>query len=92
MKQKTVTAKLTETMVACKAYSDEQGVIDCTVHLDKTFKTENGLEKAVREELSHDNLGLVKIESTRKIYGVYTMPITEFIANATYSQEIPEEK
>ena len=87
MKQKTVTAKITETKVVCKAYHEAQGIVETTVHLQQTFKTEAGLEKAVREYLSHDDLGLVKIDSVEKQYGVYTMPIETFIANAYYTRE-----
>ncbi len=87
MKIKEVKATITVTKVNCTVFNEEVGIAESTVSLPATFKTENGLEKAVREYLRHDNLSLVKINDVVKIHGIYSMPIDKFMAGATYTEE-----
>lgn len=91
MKQKVVTAKITMTKVACTTYHKEAGIASTTVTLPATFKTEAGLEKAVREYLRHDDLSLVNIDESYKVQGVYEMNIEKFINEADKYSEIVEQ-
>lgn len=75
------------TIVRGKAYSDETGITDFTVELFTTTKTTNGLEKAVREELEHDGLSLVKIMQTEKHTTHYAVPFEQFMTLATKVDE-----
>lgn len=87
MKQKTVKATITLTKVVCTTYSEINGISERTVTLPATFKTEEGMEKAVRDFLTETTTeSLVKVNSYTKIKGVYTMPIEEFIEHSTYEE------
>lgn len=87
MKQKTVKATITLTKVVCTTYSEEHGVTETTVTLPATFKTLEGLEKALRDFFSETtNESLVKVNSYTKIKGVYSMPIENFIEGSTYTE------
>lgn len=86
MKQKEVKCTLTLTKAMCTAYSEEHGIVETMVTIPATFKTEEGLEKAIRKELEHDDLSLVKVNEFQKIHGTYTMDIEKFIANSAYTE------
>lgn len=87
MKQKTVKATITLTKVVCTTYSEEHGVTETTVTLPATFKTVEGLEKALREFFTETTgESLVKVNSYTKIKGVYSMPMADFIEGSTYAE------
>ena len=87
MKQKTVKATLTLTKVVCTTYSEQHGITETTVTLPATFKTEEGLEKALREFFAETtNESLVKVNTFSKIKGIYSMPIDDFIKGSTYTE------
>lgn len=87
MKQKVVKASITLTKAVCTTYSETTGISERTVTLPATFKTEEGLEKALRDFLTETTSeSLVKVNTYTKIKGVYTMPIDEFIEHSTYEE------
>lgn len=87
MKQKFVKASITLTKAVCTTYSEANGISETTVSLPATFKTEDGLEKALRDYFAEtSNESLVKVNAFTKIKGVYTMPIDEFIEHSTYEE------
>lgn len=91
MKQKEVKCTLTLTKAMCTAYSEEHGIVETMVTIPATFKSEEGLEKAIRKELEHDGLSLVKVNEFHKIHGTYTMDIEKFISNSNYTEDEVEE-
>lgn len=83
MKIKEVKTTITHTKAQVTAYSDETGIVETTCLLMQTFKTERGLEDALREYLRHDGLGLVKVNSVEKLPVTYKLPIEKFMEAAT---------
>lgn len=88
MKQKKVTATITNTVVNVFAYdktNKEEKMIDITLHT--TFKSQKGLIEAVQQCLASMNLILVEILSFCKVPTTYEMDTSEFIRLAHIKEQ-----
>lgn len=83
MKIKKVSVDVTFTKGIAKVYSEQtQELYSDDFEIPTTFKTQEGLEKAVREYYNKQNLILVKLCEYAKVKVTYSAPIEEFMVIA----------
>ena len=83
MKIKEVKTTITETMGEAMVFDTENNTVaTMNFRLQQSFKTEDGVEKGVRDYLKTLGCALVKINHYSRVKVTYAVPIEIFMENA----------
>lgn len=89
MKIKEVKTTITETVGEAMVFdSDSNTVVNQPFSIKASFKTEDGMEKVIRDFFKGFNMSLIKINHCERVKVTYSIPIDTFMEYATPCERV----